>query len=249
MTNPFDIHYYPLADQEFPLWVLKKANEQFFPQLCDNVIANDQIVYRNISQLVEFKDKNVLIIGGGPSSNSLTPECIATFDKVVSMNHFFMNPLFGRTKIDLVAVGAGVRLWDHWFKKYLVDFKPIIAFELHPNWLQYPIHGFYRLDSTIFFQTHFYGKIGVGVRLVILMSALGVKSVSFIGFDGPEAILKGQHAFEQGKTALPALCNEENAHSVHLDHYNKFWAYITEQYPNTQFISIDKTSEYHKYVS
>ena len=86
-------------------------------------------------------------------------------------------------------------------------------------------------------------------RMVNLAAALGASRVEFIGFDGPKAIIEGNHAFEKGKTKLPSFCTPDNAHKIHQEHYRLFWKYITELYPNTTFVSIDKRNEYHKYVS
>ena len=249
-TDVFDVYYYPLADEEFPHWVIHKSLG-FFPHLSDHLAFNDAVVYRDIEELSNIKGKDVLIIGGGPSSHTLTDDIIEQYDILVSMNNFFKNNYFKTKKIDIVAVGAGVNLTDADFLAYLSKFEPIIAFELHPHWrtMTRSLMTYYKTHKTIFFQTNFYGKVGVGIRLVTLMAELRAKSISFIGFDGPEPILRGEHAFEKGKTQLPSFCTKENADDVHREHYELYWKYITELYPTTKFISIDKENEYHEYVS
>jgi uncharacterized Rossmann fold enzyme len=249
-VDKLDVFYYPLADGGFPDWAIRKA-KIFFPDLIDDVIINDHILYRYIEPLQKMKKKSILVVGGGPSTNLLSTGDFLSYDFIFSMNHFFKHKILRDILVDIICIGAEVNLVDQEFQHYLSKFKPIIAFELHPDWfrLRSALPIFYLKDRKIFYHTKFYGQIGVGARLVTLAAALGASAVSFIGFDGPEAILRGDHAFEKGKNTLPSMCNSDNAHTVHERHYDAFWRYITALYPDTSFISIDKENEYHKYVS
>ena len=44
-------------------------------------------------------------------------------------------------------------------------------------------------------HTRFYGRLGAGARMKIFAAQLGFDKVYFTGFDGPEAIFDGDHAF------------------------------------------------------
>lgn len=233
IDDPFDFPYRRGGFTEWAPLLLKRMHE------LDNVRIKEDICYSLPAP--DLTGTNVLVIGGGGSSSQVSME---GYDYIVSMNHFFLNEKFSQTKIDLVGVGAGVNLRDVKFLKYIREFNPTLAFEIHPNWSP---TSYAHLDSfKVFYHTHVYGKIGMAVRLINLAAALGATSISFIGLDGPEAILAGRHAFQPGKTDLPSFLHEGNASIIHQTQYNHFWSYIRNLYPNTKFISIDKKNKYHQ---
>lgn len=245
--DPLDVYFYPLATDEFPLWALRQA-KILFPDLNDNIVSNKHIIYRDIDDLTKIAGSSVIVVGGGPTTHALTIDDYLKYDFVFSMNSFFKHSVLKNIRVDIAGVGAGVNLVDPTFQSYLKKFNPILAFELHPDWYRMNriLATFYNKARKMFYHTKFYGQIGMGARMVNLAASLGAKTVSFIGFDGPKAILKGQHAFEQGKTQLPSFCTPENADEIHKKHYHLFWEYITNLYPGTTFISIDQCNEYHK---
>lgn len=229
MYNTFHPFNFPYATDNFKEWAPLAFNKILGVKPS---VVKDDIVYKDIY----LNGDSVLIIGGGPSSCAKLD--LTQYSDVWSMNKCYRLNI----KFDLIAVGAGVDLQDTEFINYINLYKPQLAFEVHPKWFGV------KLPATGYFQTKMYGKIGVGVRLVNLAAALGAAKISFIGFDGPAAILKGNHYFEPGKKEMPSYCNEINADSIHEEQYKFFWNYIKELYPNTEFNSIDKENRYHVWI-
>ena len=228
--SPF---YFPYATDVFTDWAPKLMRQMGFRP----TVIREDIIYTPI----KVNGDHLLVVGGGPSTNTLN-DC-TSYSDVWSMNKFYKNRFLSETKLDLIGVGAIVDENATELNEYLDKFNPQMAFEIHPRWFTQ------RISNCIVYHTKFYGQIGMGARLINLGAALGFKQISFIGLDGPQAILEGRHAFEPGKTELPSLCNKENAHQIHLDQYAFFWNYISQLYPDTQFISLDKDNEYHKDLS
>lgn len=234
VEDPFDFPYRRGGFKEWAPRLLREMHE------LDSVYIQDDICYSVPAP--DLTGASVLVIGGGGSSNQVSTE---GYDYIISMNHFFLNERFSKTKIDLVGLGAGVNLKSVDFLKYVYEFNPTLAFEIHPNWS--PASYSHLANSfRVYYHTQIYGRIGMAVRLINLAAALGASTVSFIGLDGPEAILAGNHAFQPGKKDLPSLLNEGNASIIHQAQYDHFWGYIQNLYPNTKFVSIDKENKYHK---
>lgn len=227
MYDTFHPFNFPYATTNFKEWAPRKLKEVF---RIEPEVIKDDIIYKDIY----LNGGNVLILGGGPSSQAKLD--LSRYTDIWSMNKCFNLNI----KFDLIGVGAGVDIENKKFKDYCELFKPQLAFEIHPNWINKQV------PATGYFHTKMYGKIGVGVRLVNLAAAVGATHIDFIGFDGPSAILNGAHYFEPGKTDLPSFCTKDNADAVHLTQYNFFWNYIRDLYPKVNFNSLDKKNKYHK---
>ena len=92
MVDPYDVFYYPLADSEFPYWVVQKA-KLMFPELTDSMAIQKDIVYRKINELNSFAGSNVLVVGGGPSTNNLEIDDFLSYDFIFSMNSCFKHKI------------------------------------------------------------------------------------------------------------------------------------------------------------
>lgn len=234
VEDPFDFPYRRGSFQEWAPPLLCKTHE------IDNVIVRGDVCFSTPAP--NLGGAHVLVVGGGGSANSVTYD---GYDYIISMNHFFLHPVLSQTQVNLVGVGAGVNLKDEKFLTYVRDFNPVLAFEIHPNWSP-ANYAHLKSSLKLFYHTQVYGRIGMGVRLVNLSAALGAARISFIGFDGPAAILTGNHAFQPGKKDLPSLCNAENADRIHEGQYSHFWDYIRKIYPEVKFVSLDEENKYHK---
>ncbi len=238
--------------------VVPKCKEIFYNFLHD-VIPTPEIVYSNHPGLEKFNKKKILIIGGGGSSNKLlnydTLISEDNYDYIWSLNTFFLHPQIQKLKLDLVSFGPDTMDLDHEQKAdYLNKFNPLVGLELHYKLYGSPernksikyINEQYALNKIFFFQTKWYSILGGGVRLLILACVLGVKEISFVGFDGYSAGLSGSHSFEPGKKSLPsrlALYSDKNGRYAY--EYELFWHYIREKFPQTNIISVDRDNPYH----
>jgi hypothetical protein len=241
-----DPFYFPLAHGKFPDWAQKWFLENF-STFSSNLVAKPDIIYQE-SKNVDIGGQYVLVVGGGPSTNLLIRGEYDLYDAVWSINKFYRHRILEKIKVDVVSVGAGVDLLNEQFHNYIHKFKPVLMFEVHPAWHTQKrlINSFYEKSKKICSHTRIYGQIGGGVRLINLAASLGASQIDFIGLDGPEAILEGRHAFEPGKKALPSFCQPHTASRIHQEHYDFFWKYIQELYPNCKLNSLDKHNKYHR---
>ena len=212
---------------------------------------DDEFIYTYFSCFEKYEDSHILVVAGGPSTNVLDWEP-KNYDYIWSLNQFYLNPKLANTNVDLITVSGEINLLDGRFHDYLEKYHPWVGFEPHHRWMRNPIEttAFQKSHDKIFaYASRFYGKIGGGVRLIILACVLGAKKISFVGLDGPKPIFEGNHAFEPGKNLLPSEINEQNADEVFTFQYDIFWDYIQNLYPKVIFDSLDKTNKYHAKIS
>ena len=216
----------------------------FFPRFSDNLVATPEIVYQHHDHFDDYKDKTLMLVGGGPSANNdwSTQEC----DYLWSINHFFRNEKLKNIKVDLAMIMCEPDIASEEFLSYRDKHQTYIGFEIHDRWVQ---HRFDNYDNYFCMHTRFYGRLGAGARMKIFAAHLGFKKVYFTGFDGPEAIFDGEHAFEPGKKTLPGVF--QNMNPTHVSHfwkqqYDELWEYIHEKYPKTEFINIGGGGKYHE---
>lgn len=231
----------------------KNGFKNMFPHMAEEIVANNEIVYRNRPEFKEFEGKNVLLVGGGPSSLKLTAEDLEQYDSIWSMSHFFLNPLLSTTKVDLAMLSFEVDLNGGKLQSYLKEHDPFIGFEWNPKFGQKSKHivggKFHDLDKLFCMHTRFYSKLGYGVRMIIFAAELKVRRLSFVGLDGPKPIFEGSHAFEKGKKKLPSGIDQANAAKVFDRQYKLFWEYVHDYYPDIKLDSIDKENQFHAYIS
>ena len=244
--SDFGVYAHHRATMRFPNWALRDFG-LCFKSFCPKVVANDQIVYSNLDYFSAYKDSTVFIIGGGPSTNTTDLDSVGR-DYVWSCNHFYLNPKLQNTKVDLAMVFGEPNIGSNEFKAYRDKYNPYIGFEIHDRWFDYKFDNY---DKYFAMHTKFYGRIGGGARMVIFASALGCKEVIFTGFDGPEPIYDGDHAFEPGKTTLPSMFDNvqrEKVYSFWKNQSDYLWDYLANLYPNTKYTNIGGGSKYHEKI-
>ena len=225
-----------------------------FPFSNDLVILDD-IIYNQLTDLQKFCNKRILILGGGPSTNEVNWQNIE-YDYVFSMNNFFMNPKFENINIDLLAVGAEVDHQNSKFISYINNYNPILMFEIHDRW--YNEKNYFNMLYNSYpkiscFHSRIYGKLGVGIRLMMLAIALQASEIYLVGVDGCPGLsvssrkfVNANHSFEFGKTKLPYLITADNAYDVYYQQYNILWNYILNKLElNTRIYNLGEFSDYN----
>ena len=220
----------------FPNWVIRDV-KVMFNGFSSSAIVNNSIAYSDLEQFKKYENKNVLILGGGPSTLKLDLEK-QDYDYLWSCNHFFYNPKLQDTKVDLAMLMSEVDPNNEKLISYRNEHKPLLGFEVHKKWLN---HDFDPYENYFFMHTNFYGRLGIGVRMILFAAALKAKNVMFCGLDGYTPIYKGDHAFEPGKKRLPSTFTEKS----YVQQYHYFWQYCQRLYPDVKFVNLGAGHNLH----
>lgn len=233
MSNPF---HHQTCGHKFSEWAL--CFKKTFPkEVIGDTVINEDIIYSKPDYFKNYKNKKVLIIGGGPSTMNLNSLNIKS-DFLWSVNHFYLNPVLKDKKIDLAMIMAEPDLNSEEFLSYRNKFKPMIGFEIHSKWPNYKFDDY---ENYFLMNTHFYGKLGACTRMIIFACLLGVSEIKFIGMDGDKYMKEGNHAFQPNKKSLPS----SYTNNLFKDEYKVFWEYIDNNFPKVKVINLGFGQEYH----
>ena len=238
--NVFDHHR---ARGPFQDWASKDCR-LMFPKFSDNLIASPEIVYQHHLEFEDYAGKTLMLVGGGPSANKDWGD--VEYDYLWSINHFFKNDMLKEKKVHLAMIMGEPDITSKEFLEYRDKNQTYIGFEIHDKW---PNHKFDDYGRYFCMHTRFYGRLGAGARMKIFAAHLGFDKVYFTGFDGPEAIFRGDHAFEPGKKTLPGVFQNMPLDSVSYFwkmQYDYLWDYVRALYPNTKFINLGGGEIYHE---
>ena len=164
----------------------------------------------------KYKDKSIMIVCGGPSTNDVNWENI-NYDYLWSCNYFYQNKKIKDKIVDLVILGNTVNFNNKDLRKKLKQDDTTICIE--------PTH--IRKSNTeeyINFENDFSTNIrkydanyrnmdGVGIRLAILALSFLPSKVYIVGHDGYSKDMKAVHAFQGHDGLQPG--------ATHTD-YNKW---------------------------
>ena len=239
-----DPYYHHRATAKFPKWV-ENDFYTMFPNFSDKLVSNKNIVYQRNSKFDRYPGKTLMLVGAGPSCLQDSWKSIK-FDFVWSMNQFYRSDTFKDVKVDLAMIMGETNLSDDQLLQKVSFDDTLLGFESHDRWLGYSFDD----DKNYFcMHTNFYGKIGVGARMKIFAAEMGFKQIYFTGFDGPEQIFLGNHAFEPGKKTLPSIFNNQKEETVSMHHkmqYDHLWDLIKSQYPKAKFSNLGGGHKYHE---
>ena len=238
--NVFDHHR---SRGDFQDWASTDCCKMF-PNFSNNLVATPEIVYQHHPEFDNYSSKILMLVGGGPSANNDWDQI--EYDNLWSINHFFKNDKFKDKKVDLAMIMGEPDITAEEFLSYRNKNQTYIGFEIHDKWLN---HEFDDYERNFCMHTRFYGRLGAGTRMKIFAAHLGFKTVYFTGFDGPEAIFRGDHAFEPGKKTLPGVFQNmplDNVSYYWKMQYDNLWDYVSTLYPKTKFINVGGGELYHE---
>ena len=195
--------------------------------LGEKIIKTSEIIYIDTPGLEKFKNKRILVIGAGPTTNwyDWDPD---KYDYIFSCNHFFLNEKTQGVKVDLALIGTEVDIEKKDFVDYVSKNETIIGLEDY----QQPVDKVKRLQTKInntFFPLtlRFQGKIGVAPKLIILASLLGASHIDYVGVDGlRKGYKKGdkaEHSFEPDK-----IITTSHPYEILINHYKCLKRYLEE---------------------
>ena len=239
-----NISPYSQGDSNFYMSARMRADNIFKDyDFYKEIFCNNEIIFSNFKKMVtKYRNKKILIIGGGPSTNELLnsdyKKVFSEYDYLWSCNHFFLNPILKNIEIDLAMMMLEPDLKSKEFLDYCEKFNPTIGFELHNKWQ----HEKVKYDKLFMMQTRFYGIIGVCQRMIIFACFLGAKKVGFIGLDGLSSMKQKNHSFEASKSRLPSISRED----VFQYQCDEFWKNVNLNYTKTEIINIGRQNNYHR---
>jgi hypothetical protein len=241
MIDPYHHHR---ATDEFPKWV-ENDFRRMFPGFSNNLVSNNNIVYQRNNKLSRYPGKTLMLVGAGPSCLQDSWKSIK-FDFVWSMNQFYKSDVLKDIRVDLAMIMGETNLSDRELLQRAASDGTLLGFESHDRWLN---HTFKNVEDYFCMHTNFYGKIGIGARMKIFAAEMEFKEVYFTGFDGPEQIFLGNHAFEPGKKTLPSVFDNQSEQAVSMHHkmqYDHLWDLIRSEYPQVKFSNLGGGQKYHE---
>lgn len=201
-----------------------------------------------------YKDKSVLIVGGGPSTSEVKWESIDV-DYIWSCTNFFMNPNLTNKNIDLVSLGNLQNYNDSRLLNYLdYNIQTKVLFEnnyLYPQTLTKNSDFLYKYRGRIFYgetAKSYTGIVGPPARLLILAASLGFKDIYFVGIDGFDKNLKNTHSFTD-----EAGLREGATHNKYEKYYNDHTEFAKKLYENfgnrVKFRNLGEAAVSHNIIS
>ena len=143
--------------------------------------------------------QEVLIIGGGPSTNTIDFDDFKDTPKW-TMNNFFLNDTIKDLDIQLITLLDDVDIDNPLLWEYVSKSNPLIIQEISD-------FGYQRIkkiknyhNNMTCMLTRYRSRLGVGARLIVLAIMLGIQDIYFCGFDGLDPKTKDNHSFEKNKS-------------------------------------------------
>ena len=174
-------------------------NVELIQKKFNGFTTDEEILLTNNIKFSGLKNKSVLIVGGGPSTTSLTEQALSKYDYVFSCNHFFKNPLLKNHKIDMCLIGDEVDLESKQFNNYLDRFQPVVGFEHSGKRSNNQLLNFIeRYPRCFVYLTRYFSRLGYVPRAIIIAALASPGKIDYIGMDG---FKKGSyaHSFELNK--------------------------------------------------
>jgi len=167
--------------------------------------ASSEAIYGEIPALTQVRDKSVLIVLAGPSTDQVAWERLDV-DFIWSCNRFYQHPKLRRLPLALVGLAPNIPLRGNTgLEAYLGDTRQTAVFfelqKVHDFAARDGMHYFVRRHSTRCTYVHlrYASYLGLGSRLICLAALLGARDIYFVGFDGMSEA-GPRHTFEPGKS-------------------------------------------------
>ena len=195
----------------------------------NNTVENNEIVYLENPQLNKIKGTKVLIVGGGPTTDTVDWDP-KKYDHVFSCNHFFLNDKIKNCDVTLATVTTEVDLSEKntKFHDYLNKTSTVICFEdrlAEPDKQGLEFMRQVYPNRVMYAHTRYRGKIGSAPRLLCMAALLGASEIDVVGMDGLKKETKlgdpNDHSFEKGKPSQGTL-----NYRLYNRHYVALWDYL-----------------------
>ena len=184
----------------------------------------------------KYTKKDILIIGGGTSTNDVKWENVINDNTFIwSCNDFYLNKRVTDQNLDLYQLAYTTDLYDKSLISYLNKAKPFTYFEPQHFRNKWQTEEFKIFKSNIEYDTYAMNidigqlnysigqRAGAVLRLITLALSTYASNIYFAGFDGFNKDFSNSHAFSGHK----GLKDTDTRRDWEKDYYNVFMeAYI-----------------------
>ena len=231
-ANPRDFSFFSQKGgfSDNPLWGKEHLKKYLYPVFGDDAEETAEYIIQNFDELKKYKDKRLLMIGGGPSTNEVDWKGMDfEYDYAWSCNNFYLNPDMDEVKISLAFLGPTVDLEDKKLQDYVNENKTVCVFEAGISPFREPeqFEQFREAcpERSCYIHQRYFSKLGTVARMVCLGTFLGAKKIYFIGMDGfpGKDGSKYKHAFEGPKKDHGGRLF---SYDLHRRQYVLLWDYL-----------------------
>ena len=196
-------------------------------KLGGELLKNEEIIIELTPFIENIKDKKILIIGAGPSSNMVNVDSIER-DQVWVCNNFLKHETISSLDIDLFYMSNQVDDSQR-TKEYIEkNKKTFFCFDLNVA-RDFSLWKWYKdtyEDRCFMFSTRLFTSIGTVPRLVALATLFGAKEVLVLGMDGhTREGFKENLSFSSFEAKKKTIPKGQNYGSQRRE-YVLFWEYI-----------------------
>jgi hypothetical protein len=146
--------------------------------------------YSNPKSFEKFKDKKIMIVCGGPSTNEVNWQAM-DYDCLWTCNEYYKNSKLQNERVDFVTLAPIVDLESQELRKRIKRDKTTVSFPMIQNYIYdnedlNPVNTFTKdfPHQTSQWYTRYSSVIGTGVRMIPLAIFAGAKEIYFVGVDG-----------------------------------------------------------------
>jgi len=231
-ANPSDFSFFAQRENfdSNPRWGKEHLLNYLGKPFGTDITETQEYMIQNFKGLDKFKDKTLLLIGGGPSTDEVDWQSFdIKYDYVWSCNNFFMRTDIEDLKVSFASLGPTVNLQDIRLAEYIEKHGTICGFEAGIS----PFREYEALKSfkdkypnqSVYYHLRYFSKLGTLARMVCLATFLEAKKVYFVGMDGypGKEGNKYTHAFEG-----PTKEHQGRVFSYHIHkrQYVLLWDYL-----------------------
>ena len=229
-VNPSDFAFFSTSDNFIndSVWGdFRLQGTLGIPLGLEREITSEYIVSHHKS-LKKYNEKNIILVGAGPSTVDTQWQNIKDIDYVWSCNNYFLNKKMQDVKVDLAFIGPEVNIKDPHFLKKVKDDKTFCIFEggVTPYRPHKEIEFLLNeLDGRVgYMHLRFFSKLGAGARLLPAAMFLGAKNIYFAGIDGHP--VNQVHAFEGENKAHHGAPLVHNSYNIYRRQFVLMWEYL-----------------------